>query len=106
MPSIASINLGRLLASMSEVNTLGSADLPLQVRTEIESILDSGKDCLIDLGDMRSLSPSFAYEVFGKLFDKYGDSILRRINFQNDRRDLSSRIVDAIKRRKQNIKIS
>jgi hypothetical protein len=81
-----------------------SDDLPRKVRAEIELRLSKHPVIVIDLLNMRSLSPSFAYEVFGKLVDSLGDGVIKRLSFVNDPMDLQSRIIEALKRRHQVVK--
>lgn len=76
-------------------------DATEHVRKKILSVLDKTETLEIDLGSIRNLSPSFAYNVFGKLFDQLGDSLLERVDFVNDVRNLKSRITEAVERRRK-----
>jgi hypothetical protein len=54
----------------------------------------------VDLKNIRSLSPTFAYEAFGKLVDKI-PNVINRLRFLNDSRKLRDRILTAIQRRQK-----
>jgi hypothetical protein len=73
-----------------------------QIRTHIIERLRRVGFAKIDLSGIRSLSPSLAYEVFGKLVDESDLKIDKsKIQFLNDERGLSDRIWDAIDRRRK-----
>lgn len=77
---------------------------PERVFEHLRSDLQRLDVVTVDLARMRSLSPSFAYEAFGKLVDTYGKDVRSRLNFINDPLNLKSRIFAAIDRRSQVIK--
>ena len=80
---------------------VAGTDNPASLRADILNILRSPENTVeIDFLGMRSLSPSFAYEAFGKLVDDLGETVIKRLNFNNDTLDLKQRIQDAISRRK------
>ncbi len=100
------ILLSELLDKKLNENTLSGKDNPTQVLVHISDLLNKYDDVTIDLSNMRSLSPSFAYEAIGKLFDEFGTQLLNRLHFVNDPLDLQSRIIDAVKRRENILKHS
>ena len=69
------------------------------IKTHLLNLLKERDKVVIDMISMKSLSPSFAYEAFGKLFDEFGDSIKKRLFFINDNLKLQERIKKAIDRR-------
>ena len=69
------------------------------IKTHFLNLLKEQDNVTIDMVSMKSLSPSFAYEAFGKLFDEFGDSIKKRLVFINDKLKLQERILKAIERR-------
>ena len=68
---------------------------------QIVKVLEREGKISMDLEGVESLSPSFAYEAFGKLVDRFGPSIESKIYFENDPFRLSTRIKEAIERRKR-----
>lgn len=54
----------------------------------------------IDLSSVMTLTPSFAYEAFGYLYDELRDDAVNRLSLKNDTHSLGHRITDAIKRRR------
>lgn len=84
--------------SMGEVTGM---DKPQEVKEKILAALASEPDVTVDMSHMRSLSPSFAYEAFGKLYDIFGDSITTKLKFINDEKNLQQRIYSALNRRKE-----
>ena len=70
-----------------------------QVREQIKQSLLVAEKVTVDFSNMRSLSPSFAYEAFGLLVDEFGENLQERIEFVNDNLNLSSRVLDALNRR-------
>ncbi|XGC81061.1 STAS-like domain-containing protein [Bdellovibrio bacteriovorus] len=76
-------------------------DKPQAVKEMLKSALEKDAEVTLDMSNMRSLSPSFAYEAFGKLYDIFGDSINSRLKFVNDERNLQERIYSALNRRKE-----
>lgn len=70
-----------------------------KLKALLDESLSTHNDLVVDFLNVKSLSPSFAYEHFGKLVDKYGSHVLSKIKFVNDPLDLGKRVVDAIQRR-------
>lgn len=88
----------------SSENSNGKAtgmDKPQLLKEKILNTLRTEREVTLDMANMRSLSPSFAYEAFGKLYDVFGDDIQSRLKFVNDERDLQKRIFSALDRRKE-----
>jgi hypothetical protein len=81
----------------------GSEDAD-SVRGALKEHLSKYSCIIIDLSNTRSLSPSFAYNVFGKLYDDLKEDFDTRVRFINDNRSLKVRIDDAILRRIQVLK--
>lgn len=78
---------------------LSGLDNPESIREKLLEELKEGVILEIDFINTKSLSPSFAYESFGKLADKFGENIFHMITFKNDSFGLSKRVTDAISRR-------
>jgi hypothetical protein len=94
------ISLYTLLQSEGSVTeSISSKDKPDFVRSRVKEALARSQDLEIDLSKLRNLSPSFAYEAFGKLVDDFGAEVKNRFKFINDDIGLSQRILDAIERR-------
>jgi hypothetical protein len=70
----------------------------LPIVYELEQKLDDCSTIDIDLKDVKHLSPTTAYLIFGKLCKNFND-LKSRFNFLNDDRKLSSRILGAIDRK-------
>jgi len=95
------ISLYDILNKQEGREMLSGRDEPEKVREQIRAAFAKASIVKIDLGKLRSLSPSFAYEAFGKLVDEYGENLLQKLQFTNDQLDLKSRIVDALQRRRR-----
>ena len=82
-------------------SSLSGINKPEAIRNDIASFLisDNTSEVFIDMSNLESLSPSFAYEAFGKLVDDFGIVIKERLRFVNDDLNLSRRIIDALIRR-------
>lgn len=93
------ISLQELFEQKSKPVALNQEDFPVDVRKLIIESLNEADALELDLANVRSLSPSFAYEVFGKLVDIYGSDVESKIIFINDIANLKTRILDAIHRR-------
>lgn len=63
-----------------------------------KEIKDSGSS-IIDFEGQTRLSPSIAYNAFGKLVDSFGPNVFENLTFKNDSSDLQKRIESAIARR-------
>ena len=96
-----SIILYKLLNKNEEFPVASSHDKPETVREQVKSALAANGPVEVDLANMRSLSPSFAYEAFGKLYDDFGDQVAERLVFKNDPRGLHTRILNALLRRRE-----
>ena len=79
--------------------TINSEECYEKLRKSILRELKQSDYIEIDLGSTDSLSPSFAYRVFGRLVDHCSE-LDKKIKFINDKRNLSKRVLDAIKRRR------
>ncbi len=91
-------------------NSQGEAtgmDKPELLKEKLKAALESEVQSVevVDLSNMRSLSPSFAYEAFGKLYDIFGESVVKRLKFTNDSRDLHKRILSALDRRREVLRL-
>ena len=62
---------------------------------------DEEKNFTLDLGKIRSISPSFAYNCFGRLYDDKGDleRLLDKIQVINDKYNFKEKIANGIRRR-------
>ena len=72
---------------------------PEELRHKLSILLKDNERIYMDFAGLKSLSPSFAYEAFGKLVDQMGLSVANRIVARNDERQLFSRISEAFARR-------
>jgi len=99
MENNADIILKDLLDSQDVNIDASGKDKPEKIKAHFLNLLKERDSIVIDMVSMKSLSPSFAYEAFGKLFDEFGDSIKRRLIFVNDKLKLQERIKKAIERR-------
>jgi hypothetical protein len=95
------IILYKLLGKSEEFPMVSGQDKPETVREKVKTALIANRTVEVDLANLRSLSPSFAYEAFGKLFDEFGEGVIERLVFTNDPRGLKSRIVNALQRRRE-----
>lgn len=95
------LSMAQLLSKENMEISASGIDATESVRSRILQKLEAAEILEIDLGTTRSLSPSFAYNVFGKLYDKLGDTLLSRLDFVNDSRNLKSRIIEAVERRRK-----
>ena len=91
------ISLNNLIAEFTDRS--GAADRP-RIKKYLIDILRKNHELNIDMSSIRSLSPSFAYEIFGKLIDEFRENVVEYIHFTNDERQLSDRIKAAFDRRK------
>lgn len=89
------------LQSSNQLESLSLDERAVRVRAQVESLLNVHNAITIDLSSARSLSPSFAYLAFGLLYDSFKDSLPGRLQFVNDSSHLSTRVYDAIARRKR-----
>lgn len=82
-------------------SSLSGINNPHVIREEIAQSIENEASAIIeiDMKGLESLSPSFAYEAFGKLVDQFGSAIKERLIFTNDELNLSRRILDAFVRR-------
>lgn len=71
------------------------------VYERIAETLDREGQVAVDMEGIQSLSPSFAYEAFGKLVDRFGSTVDKKIRFENDPFSLSTRVTQALDRRKR-----
>ena len=72
-----------------------------KIKESLREQFDVKNDFTVDLSGVRSISPSFAYRCFGRLYEEKEDleKLLEKIKFKNDRHNFEKKIVDAIKRR-------
>jgi hypothetical protein len=97
---------------MSEVinrissNADSSRKDPVEFHAELAMALREHGEICIDLANVEGLSPSFAYEAFAKLIDKFGTDVSKKISFRNDDLNLADRIYQAFDRRKAVLAIS
>ncbi len=90
-----------------EANSSGSEIA--QLRETIRSrLFESPLPLVFDLTGVRSLSPSFAFQAFALAFDSAAEiaTARARISFINDDRELSSRVLDALNRRENLLKLT
>jgi hypothetical protein len=71
------------------------------VRTILSHLIGSHGAVQIDLSETRTLTPSFAYKAFGRLYDEFHDVLPSRLTVINDSNLVSERIFSAIERRKR-----
>lgn len=71
-----------------------------RVRESIRTLLHKSDVVTINMCGVKSLSPSFAYNAFGHLYDTFKDQTKNLLKFENDEYNLSDRIYKAIDRRK------
>ena len=98
---IKRISLSDLLTKDERVCSLQEKERPEKIRKILEAYLNEFEVLEIDLSNLRSLTPSLAYIAFGHLFDIFGDRISTNLRFIEESPILSSRILDAIDRRKR-----
>ena len=94
-----SINIYQFLNKKEILNSSISIDDLTKLRNHLIQKLQNSNVVYIDLSNLRSLSPSFAYEVFGKLADKL-EGLEDKLKYSNDKRNLKTRILNALSRRK------
>ena len=72
-----------------------------KTKLSLREQFDKEKDFIIDLKEIRSISPSFAYNCFGRLYDDKGDleRLLDKIQVVNDKHNFKAKIVNGIRRR-------
>ena len=83
---------------LSDLIDLLSSD-SVSLRDSLFNALRESDSVVIDFAGIKSFSPSFAYEHFGKLFDTFGPSLASKISFKNDPFGFGKRVYDAIERR-------
>ncbi|MEO5971305.1 MAG: STAS-like domain-containing protein [Bdellovibrionia bacterium] len=88
------------------VGNLSGEEHARDVYVRIVQALEREGQVDMDMGGIESLSPSFAYEAFGKLVDRFGPTVNNKIRFENDPLHLSIRIVQALERRKRVVEIN
>lgn len=93
------VSLDELMTSKSNVASPTGTDNPDHVRDVLANYLKTHNKVTVDLSNTKSMSPSFAYVAFGKLYDEFRDSIFDRVDFINDPLDLKKRVDQAFKRR-------
>lgn len=73
------------------------------IKTRLLSYLEKYESIEIDMTDVRSVSPSFAYESFGQLYEtpEKLEKLKSRLKFLNDKLNLQSSIWKAIDRRQK-----
>ena len=81
-----------------------AANQPESVFTFLDAQLRVGHTVNLDFQNTNVMSPSFAYIAFGKLYDKYGESVLELIKISNDKMNLKERIQQALNRRAEVLK--
>lgn len=104
MASKVRIQVSKLLDSTDVVPS--GKDKPDSLRAALRNALLSNQAIEVDLSGLRGLSPSFAYEAFGKLVDEFGANVLSRFLFINDQLHLEDRVRDAVSRRLEILKPS
>jgi hypothetical protein len=70
------------------------------VRAIMANLMKAHGSIQLDLSATNTLTPSFAYQAFGYLYDDFRDEALSHLSFTNDRFQLGTRISNAIQRRK------
>ena len=72
-----------------------------KIKNALRKQFDEDKNFTIDLNGVRAISPSFAYQCFGRLYDDKKDleKLINRINVLNDSHNFKDKIIDAIRRR-------
>jgi hypothetical protein len=92
------VSLVYLLGENGTVEPSGESN-PDSVYLKVNAYLKDYQRVTIDLSGTTSMSPSFAYLAFGKLYDFYGDSLMDRIRFINDPLNFVNRVKQALERR-------
>ena len=72
-----------------------------EIRSSLRKRFDENKDFTINLKGIRAISPSFAYQCFGCLYEDKKDleTLLDRMDVQNDVFNFKDKIQGAIRRR-------
>ena len=81
---------------------LSAEELDLnKIRSALKKQFDEDQNFTIDLSGVRAVSPSFAYQCFGRLYDKKSEleKLLDRIDIVNDNFNFKDKIIKAIRRR-------
>lgn len=73
----------------------------IEIKREFQKTFEESGKVLIDFSDIRSMSPSFAYECFGQIYDTKEklEKFLASLVMVNDNRNLGDKIIKAIQRR-------
>lgn len=95
------VSMEELLTKDNKKLSVDGEDSPDEVREHILQRLNRAEVLEVDLKSMRSMSPSFAYHAFGRLYDSLGEATLKRIEFVNDLRNLKVNVLDAVRRRQK-----
>lgn len=71
------------------------------MRSDLKKSFEASGKVVIDFTGVRSVSPSFAYECFGKMYDTKDnlEKLLGNIEVRNDERNLFQKVEKAIQRR-------
>ena len=99
--SFMTIHVYEELTKNGMSGNLSGETSPTQLQTLIKDSLEKFQVVSIDLKSIQSISPSFAYETFGKLVDFFGAKVEDRLRFENDPLNFQKRIFEAIRRRAQ-----
>ena len=72
-----------------------------RTKLSLKKQFDEEKNFTIDLKKIRSVSPSFAYNCFGRLYDNKRDleKLLDKIQVVNDKCNFKEKITNGIRRR-------
>lgn len=75
------VNLYNMLDNCQVLSGSKGIDAPSSLRQHLIRKLNNGDIVCIDLSNLKSLSPSFAYEAFGKLVDEFGAEAENRLQY-------------------------
>ena len=99
IPGEITVSLNHLMSFKENVASPTGQDNPDMVRDSLLNYLKTHSKVTVDLANTKSMSPSFAYVAFGKLYDVFGEAVFRKIDFINDASDLRKRVDQALQRR-------
>ena len=106
MPAVFLVDLLEPKPMHDSEISLDHSHNPDAVRRSLSRLLADNANLEIDLSRLKNLSPSFAFQVFGRIYLDDDKDILAKISFKNDGRNLSSRVIAAIERAKRISEVS
>ena len=71
------------------------------IKNDLKTIFDAEGTILLDFEGIRAMSPSFAYNCFGKMYDSKDEleNFLNNVEVSNDSRNIYRKIEEAVQRR-------